>query len=208
LTTTAGGVETPDSAIVRATLGLSSEFPRGEFRLLLAGADERGVYGEAVAVPLIAEAAVPPMGELIVGLSWDGPADLDIHVVDALGGEAWSDNPNTFEPVIGEPTNPADPPKHGILDRDANKRCRRDDLPSEHVIWSVPPPAGEYTVRVDARDLCGAASQAWEVAVYRCTGGKEDMCAVVGAARGVALPPDVLEPHGRGAGVLALRFTL
>jgi hypothetical protein len=203
-----GGTETPDSAVVDAIIGLASELPPGEFRLVMAASDDRGVFGPRREQLMIAAAADPPKGELVVGLSWDGPADLDIHVVDPNGGEAWSDDPNTFEPVIGQPTDPAEPPKHGILDRDANKRCRRDELPSEHVIWSVPPPGGDYVVRVDARDLCGAGSQAWEVAVYRCPGAVLEACTLLGAARGVALPADVLEPHGAGAGVLALRFAL
>ncbi|MBX3154933.1 MAG: hypothetical protein KF773_02950 [Deltaproteobacteria bacterium] len=208
LPTTIGGTETPDSAVLDAVIGLSPDFPRGEFRLLMVAADEHGELGARRELMLVAEAEPPPAGELVVGLSWDGPADLDIHVVDPLGGEAWSDDPNTFDPKIGEPVDPAEPPRHGILDRDANRRCRRDTLPSEHVIWSVPPPPGEYIVRVDARDLCGAPSQAWEVAVYRCPGNDPEACVALGAARGVAVRDDVVfAPHGRGAGVLALRFT-
>ena len=139
----------------------------------------------------------------MIALVWHGRADLDVHVVDPLGGEAWSDDPNTYVPP--RPGDPPDPPDawrdHGILDHDGNKDCRRDANPAEHVIWTVEPPAGEYVVRVDARAMCGDASAAWFVAAYR--NGE-----LIGAARGVAIPDDTLLPHGAGAGGRALRFAL
>jgi hypothetical protein len=196
-------------ATIDAVIGLADDFPPGMFELVLAGADANGVYGPPASVTVVAEPEAPPAGTLVIGLEWSSTADLDLHVVDALGGEAWSDKPNTYvPPPPGDPPDPPEEPfKHGILDRDANAACRRDGRPAEHVIWTMPPPSGEYAVRVDARAMCGDPSAAWFATAYRCP--TPDTCTLVGAARGVAVPDDVTyQTHGVGAGVLAFRFTL
>ena len=195
--------DAPTSPTVKSTLGLDLAFPPGPFVLKLAAADAEGRFGAATTYEPIATPEDPPTGELVIELVWRGRADLDLHVVDALGGEAWSDDPNTYVPP--PPGDPPDPPleyqKHGILDHDGNADCQRDASPNEHVIWQQLPPAGEYTVRVDARAMCGDASAAWYVAAYR--NGE-----LLGSARGLAVPDDTLLPHAAGAGVLALRFSL
>ncbi|HVK85478.1 MAG TPA: hypothetical protein VM513_15270 [Kofleriaceae bacterium] len=193
--------DTPGQPTARAVFGVADDFPPGPFTLVLAASDADGRFGAPATTQLVADVEPPPAGTLVIGLVWDGAADLDLHVVDPLGGEAWSDKPNTLPPPVpGEPVDPEEYSRHGILDHDGNKDCRRDGRPNEHVIWTVPPPAGEYVVRVDARSLCGDASAAWYVAAYR--DGE-----LVAAARGLSTPEDVLHPHGAGAGVLALRFT-
>jgi hypothetical protein len=72
----------------------------------------------------------------------------------------------------------------------------------------MPPPAGDYIVRVDARAMCGAPGAAWTVSAYR-----NDV--LLGSATGYATvedtqpPPGEPEPLSRaGQGVLALRFSL
>ena len=195
-------LDTPGLPSARAVFGLAEAFPPGPFTLVIVAADDAGRFGAPAEVALVADEVPPPEGELVIALVWSGPADLDVHVVDPAGGEAWADKPTTMPPPVpGEPVDPAAYLQYGILDHDGNKDCRRDGRPREHVIWTVPPPAGTYTVRVDARSLCGVPAAAWYVAAYR--GG-----ALVGAARGLATSDDVLQPHGAGAGVLALRFTL
>jgi len=194
--------DTPDDPSVATTIGLPDDFPPGPFTLIVLGGDGDGRFGAPATVDLVADAAPPPEGELVIALAWDGVADLDLHVVDALGGEAWSDDPNTWvPPPPGEPVDPMAYLTGGILDHDGNANCHRDGRPNEHVIWTMPPPAGNYIVRVDARSMCGGPSAAWYVAAYRNT-------TLLGAARGVSVDLDVQEPHGAGAGVLALRFTL
>lgn len=195
--------ETPGDPGADATIGLADEFPPGPFTLIVAGGDAAGRFGAAASEMVVAEPVEPPAGPLVIGLAWDGVADLDLHVVDPLGGEAWSDQPNTWRPPPpGEPVDPTAFLAGGILDHDGNAGCHRDARPAEHVIWTMPPPPGDYVVRVDARSLCGGPGQAWYVAAYRDG-------ALLGAARGEAIGDDVqLYPHGAGAGVLALRFTL
>jgi hypothetical protein len=196
--------EMPTDPSLSATLALADRFPPGPFSLVVVGSDEQGRFGAPASIDLTANLAPPPDGELVVGLEWDSTADLDLHVVDPLGGEAYADNPNTFKlPPPGSP--PPDPTAYlagGILDRDGNANCHRDGRPAEHVIWKMPPPAGAYVVRVEARSMCSDASAAWYVAAYRSG-------ALIGAARGVSTEDEVqLLPHGAGAGALALQFTL
>jgi len=195
--------DAPDAPTVSATIGLADEFPPGPFTLTVAGGDADGRFGAPAMVMLVAEPADPPAGELVIALVWDGVADLDLHVVDPLGGEAWADDPNTWqEPPPGEPVDPTAYLTGGILDRDGNAGCHRDARPSEHVIWTMPPPPGAYAVRVDARSMCGGPGAAWYVAAYR-------NAVLLGAARGVSTDADVqLYAHGKGAGVLALEFAL
>jgi hypothetical protein len=199
--------DTPDFPSAHARVGVVPEFPLGPFDLVIAAADEDGRFGAPVRARMLALPEDAPAGELVIQLVWEGNADLDIHVIEPgpFGGEAFADDPNTFDPVPGEPVDPAEPPKHGIIDHDGNKDCRRQANPSEAVVWTMPPPAGEYIVRVDAPSMCGDASVAWFVTAYRTINGVTE---TLGSARGVSTQEDVEMPRGRGAGVLALRFSL
>ena len=198
----APAADTPEQPSVAATLGLADGFPAGPFSLVVLAADADGQLGPGRELAVVAAPAAPPTGALVIELAWDGPADLDLHVVDPLGGEAWAGDPNTWQPPApGEPVDPTAYQAGGILDHDGNAGCHRDGHPGEHVIWTQPPPAGAYTVRVDARALCGAPSAAWYAAAYRDG-------ALIGAARGVATDADAAAAHGKGAGVRALGFSL
>jgi hypothetical protein len=200
----------PAFPTANVSFGVRAALPPGPFVLKVAAADRDGRFGAPATAELIANAVDPPAGTLVIHLEWDSAADLDLHVVDAEGGEAWSDKPNSMPtPEPGTVVDPTEYLKHGILDHDGNKACRHDGRPNENVIWTVPPPAGEYVVRVDARAMCGAPGTSWTVTVLR----DGD---VLGAAQGFAAPDDTLgqpgqDPiavHGAGAGLFALRFSL
>lgn len=200
--------EAPESPSFDVRAQIALDLPPGPTQLVAVAFDREGRAGPAKRLEVVAVAEEPPSGPLVFELTWDGPADLDLHVVDALGGEAWSGDPNTWQPPP-----PGDPPpapdawqSGGILTRDSNARCRRDSAPSEHVVWRAAPPSGTYLVRVDANAMCGAVSAAWRVAAYRSRDGATTE--LLGAARGTSLAQDALAPHGRGAGVLALEVTL
>ena len=201
--------ESPQFASLHAGFGL--DVTPGPVTMVMAAVDAEGRIGEPAQASLVALDAPMPAGKLVVSLQWQGAADLDLHVVDPDGNEAWSGDPNTWKKPIG----PADPQAWmtgGILDHDGNMSCTRDGSPSEDVVWSehmgatgpVEPivPPGEYTVRVDARSMCGDASAAWGVTV---TAAGE----IIAKVRGIATPYDATyEPHGAGAGITALHFQL
>ncbi len=199
----------PGMPTANIVFGVRAPIEVGPFTLRVAAADAEGRFGAAAEAMLVADDEPEPSGPLAIRLVWEGEADLDLHVVDALGGEAYAEKPSTMPaPVPGEPVDPTAFQKYGSLDHDGNKACRRDGRPRETIAWTMPPPAGEYVVRVDARSMCGAPGQPWAVMAYR--NGE-----LVGGARGFAAPADVrgdaadpLGEHGLGAGVLALRFSL
>jgi hypothetical protein len=204
--------DTPGEPSVHATLGFSPELPVGAFELFVAAVDGDGHIGAPAGVELFAAPAAPPDGDLVVTLAWTGAADLDIHVIDAAGGEAWQGHPNTWQqPPPGTPgIDPCAWASGGILDHDANEGCARSGVATEDVVWkardcsgrTIMPmiPSGAYTVRVEARAMCGDASAPWAVSVYQAG-------VLAGTARGIATPYDVeYEPHGAGAGTTALTF--
>ena len=204
--------EAPGFASLHASYGVRTS--PGPLTIEVASVDAQGRIGEPMTSDIVAIEAAPPDGQLVIALEWLGAADLDLHVVDPAGGEAWSGNPNTWKkPPPGTPPDPNAYLTGGILDHDGNAGCERDGEPREDVVWSqhtlpggmlIDPiiPSGEYVVRVDARSMCGDASAPWAVTVY--SAGE-----VIGAARGIATPSDVsYEPHGAGAGITALRFSL
>lgn len=199
--------DSPDNPAGNGTIGVRPEFPLGPFHLVIAATDENGKFGAPAMTELIAVPEEVPTGDLVIELAWGGNADLDLHVVEPgpFGGEVFAGDPNSFEQVPGQPVPPDEPDKHGILDHDGNAECRRMPHPNEHVIWTLPPPAGEYIVRVDTPSLCGDGSAAWYVAAYRTINGVTEL---IGSARGTSTPDHVLLPRGRGAGITALRFSL
>lgn len=205
------GGDTPGFPTATGLFRLAEDFDPGPFVMLVSAADEEGRFGAPGSTMLVAAERPPPTGELVIALSWSGSADLDLHVVAPDGGEAWSGKPNTMKPPVpGEPVDPEEYKKHGRLDHDGNQDCRREPAPNENVIWTLPPPPGEYIVRVDARSMCGAPNARWTVAVYR-----NDVLVEGAAVRGISTPEDVvrlpLPPaqwHGAGAGTFALRFAL
>ena len=203
------GIENPNNATVTATMELSHDFPIGPFDVLVAGGDVDGKVGQPARGEVIAANALVPPGQLVVSLEWDDAADLDLHVVDPNGGEAWSGQPDTIPHVLGQ-----DPFAYllgGQLDHDGNASCRTGASPDEHVFWAIldqnkkplpPPPSGTYTVRVDATAMCGAPDAQWYVAVT------DENGAILATARGVATAADVsYGKHGAGAGFTALTFT-
>jgi hypothetical protein len=205
--------DTPAFASLHAVFGVTGALGPGPFTLSAAAVDAQGRIGDPITLDLVAAAASPPAGDLVVMLEWTGSADLDLHVVDPTGAEAWVGHPNTWQlPPPGTPgVDPCAWASGGILDVDANANCTRSGLPREDVIWTsrtcdgtrtISPtiPPGTYTVRVDARSLCGDASEPWGVSVF-------SHGALIGAARGIATPDDVsYQPHGNLAGVTALTF--
>ena len=220
VTTQPPGIESPGEATIAETIGLSLDAQQGPFTLVVAGTDSAGRIGEPATLAYMAVATPPPSGDLVVTLLWSSTADLDLHVVDPLGNEAWSGKPSTYTPPPpGMPIDPVmaeeDALASGWLDEDANANCTYDGSPAEHVIWTArqdtqmnPPitiqpiiPSGTYTVRVDTRSLCKDASAYWYV--------EADSEGVdIGAARGLSTPDDTLAPHGPGAGITALTFAI
>jgi hypothetical protein len=205
-----------DSYQFSTRMSFSPELPAGTQKLIFRGVAEDGTIGPSQQYMLTVAAPVPA-GALVFSLTWDTQADLDLHVVvpnpapDPVTGEPgapieiWSRNqvglpPTTFPRTPEEMQ--AALKAAGRFDFDSNSGCVIDGRRQENVIFTEPPPDGEYIVRVDTFSLCGQASAQWQVTVTNADG------AVVNPATWQAIDADLRGPHGLGAGRLALRFTL
>jgi hypothetical protein len=205
-----------DSYQFSTRMAFSPDLPPGPQKLIIRGVAEDGTIGPSQQYVLTVAPPVPS-GALVVSLTWDTQADLDLHVVvpnttpDPATGdpgapiEIWSRN-QVGVPPAALPRTPeemqAAVKAAGRLDFDSNSGCVVDGRRQENVIFTEPPPDGEYVVRVDTFSLCGQASAQWQVTVTDPNG------AVVNPATWQSLDADLRGPHGLGAGRLALRFTL
>ena len=132
-------------------LPLSQDHPH--YHLQLAAADATGAFGPVSALGLYVLSPTPA-GDVVISLTWDSAADLDLHLITPGGAEVSAKSPTSATAPIADPTMiPADV---GVLDRDANGQCVQAGLRQEDVVFQGRPPAGEYAVRVDMFSSCGA----------------------------------------------------
>lgn len=81
-------------------------------------------------------------GDVQISVTWDSPADVDLHVIE----------PNGTEIFFGAPRSSTG----GELDLDSNAGCS-DGPRAENISWpSGRAPSGTYTVRLSYRSNCGA----------------------------------------------------
>ena len=182
------------------TFGATAEFSTGivpgNYTLVVRAVDQNGNYGLPKTQILVGEnspTSPPLVGDLVVTLSWDNDANLDLHVVQPDGFEVYSNDPSSQTEMDGG--------SYGYIDYDSNANCFIDGRDRSDAIWPQEPPPGKYTVRVDAASLCGLPVSNWNVqAIYR---GKQ-----IAQASGVATDASTRGSHGVGSGVLALEFTV
>jgi hypothetical protein len=96
-------------------------------------------------------------GDVQVNLTWNTPADVDLHVVDPFGEEYFYAHRGGSATVFGPNMEPIFvPTSGGLLDIDSNAGCATDGPRAENVFWTsgVQPPAGTYIVRVNYWSAC------------------------------------------------------
>jgi hypothetical protein len=163
-----------DELTWRVSVDFGPSVPPGLQRLLVAafdGARHAGTQREielCVRAPTadnlnVCDATLEPPG-LVVSLSWDNAADLDIELVAPDGSVV--DRSNTRGNGPGT--------QGAQLERDANANCQPSGVPRENVIWQTRPPAGSYLVYVNLQDNCGAASAAFSVSAHESAPGDVD----------------------------------
>ena len=186
----------------RATAAFSTTLQPGAYSLEVHAVDNAGHFGPPSVRTLTALSAPPSrsvQGDLVVTLTWDTEADVNLHVLDPLGNEIYHGAPSSQDAFA--PHSSASPVGHGILDFDSNADCIIDGLRQEDVSWETTPPSGHYLVRVDTPSLCGQTSAHWIVRVVL------DGTTLV-EVTGTAFDSDTRGPHDRGAGVLAVGFNV
>ena len=189
-------VTLPNALSFAATAALSLDAPLGTRTLHVAAVSAGGEVGPSSDATLEVLPLASPTGVLVLSLSWDRNADLDLHVVDPNGVEVWAGNPNSWSRPAGAPPDPNAWRDGGLLDADSNGGCVIDGRNRENVVWQQQPPSGHYLVRVDTASLCGQAVAHWSVSA-ELDGG------VVAQSTGTSTPADTRLPHELGAGVLA-----
>ena len=120
-----------------AYLDVWSRFPEG-----LAGVPAFDLWG------LLAATGNLAWNDVEITLTWDGPADLDLTVIEPNGTVIYYGHP---ESGTG-----------GRLAADANYPCGGSAEPRELVSWPTGrAPYSTYGVRIDQFDSCGAAATTW-----------------------------------------------
>ena len=136
---TAVSAAAPYRLVARVPPALDQDFSALCLSITGIGAD--GAAGAPACHPL----AVEPVGtgDLEITLTWDSPADLDLHVVDPYGDEIY------FAREMVD--------SGGELDLESGVDCSPDDTMNEHVAWTGgTPPPGVYVIRVHHWSNCGA----------------------------------------------------
>jgi hypothetical protein len=199
--------------LFQTKLSLSPLTPPGPQALLFRGVAPDGSLGPGLQVNLTV-ASPTPAGALVISLTWDTNADLDLHVLapnandPATPIEIWSKAPVGLPPHV-----PGDPPLTGAdlaaaqaaagkLDFDSNANCVIDGRRQEDVVFTQGPPPGDYVIRVDTFSLCGQPDAQWQVSAALGDGTP------AGSARWEAVDADTRGSHGAGAGRTAFTFTI
>lgn len=129
---------------------LSQDIPPGSFTLQFAAGTSATAIGTYAAWPV--SVVTVGTGDVQVSVSWNTQADVDLHVVDPSGEEIYYGNETSAS--------------GGQLDLDSNAGCGTDDTRNENITWpSNGAPSGQYIVRLDHWDNCGATSTNWVVTV-------------------------------------------
>ncbi len=195
-------VSAPGFPTFSAEVAFSRAISKGRRSFTARAIDSQGRFGAAFTRVLEVDGVVRsrPQGRLVVALSWDTQADLDLHLVDPKGVEIWKRNINSYERPAGAATEPPGTlHPGGILDFDSNAQCVPDGRSAENVVYADAPPSGHYVARVDTFALCRDAFAHWRLEAF-----VDDVS--VGAAEGTSANADTTYAHDRGAGVRALEF--
>ena len=194
--------DSPTQPTFHAVLSFALVLPAKSYDLIVRAVSAPDVFGPAAHVALEVQQTLPATGTLVVSLWWDTESDLDLHVVDPSGTEIWAGNLNSYDAYAATPTTDAGAwNEGGILDFDSNAACVIDGRCNENVVWSAPPPAGNYLARVDTFSLCGNTAARWTVEAF--LNG-----ASLGRAEGEGVASDQRFTKGKGGGIGALSFTV
>ena len=118
----------------------------------VAAVDAGGAVGPAACHPMLHAAG--DFADVMVTVSWDSVADLDLTVVDGTGEAVYYGN---VESSTG-----------GVLAFNSDCRPHRNWIRTEHIGWSLgTPPDGLWEVRLDHWSNCGTVEQTnYVVSVY------------------------------------------
>lgn len=175
--------------------------PATKYPLVFRAVDAGGRFGAPRLLNLQTQDDVPD-GDLVVTLAWDTEADLDLHMVVPNGDIVWSRKSNAYQPMPGNPADPAAAVAGGHLDFDSNAGCVIDGRRRENIVFAkTPAAAGHYIVRVDTFSLCGEGAARWTLeALHQGTSLQK--------VSGISGDSDTRTSHEAASGLTALEFDL
>ena len=208
--TTVADSSMPNNYDFSAQMTFSPFTPIGSRSLILRPVAADGTLGPSQSYPLNVAQIPPPTGQLVITLEWDTESDMDLHVDVPNPADASTPIEIWYKAPVGVPIpGPGQPPvtpdqvaAAGYLDFDSNAACVIDGRRQENVIFAMPPPPGDYTIRVDANSLCGQADAQWQVTATDANGNQFEF------AQWEAIDTDTRGSHGVGSGRLAFAFTI
>lgn len=107
------------------------------------------------AISLAVQGVLVGTGDVQVGITWDTPTDVDLHVIEPSGEEIYYAHKTSST--------------GGQLDLDSNPACNIDGVNAENVYWPVgDSPVGEFTVRVRMYSDCGVGGASGTVTISHC----------------------------------------
>ena len=206
-------IETMVDWTFSASLSYSPDLPLGTRALRFRAIDAAGNLGPVQSLSLKVE--FPALaGALIIQLTWDTEADLDLHVritdpTAPMGFyDVWNKAPLALPPkASGDTYTRAETTAAGRLLFDSNEQCVIDGQRHEEIVFPIPgdaPPPGPYQVRVDTVSLCAEATARWHVAAFTNPAGTPTL---IQEAFGQSTDRDTIATHGADSGVLAFTFS-
>jgi hypothetical protein len=165
----------PGALLWGGRVDFSHDLPPGPQTLQVAAVGGDQTFGP-LATKSVTVLSALPNADAVLSLEWDTDADLDLHLVGPLElgmSELYPKQPST---APFDPTSSKFPPGTGVLDRDSDARCVRDNLRREDVVWNShefgatpfgPPLPGNYLVRVDMFDACGQGYANFKVTLFQ-----------------------------------------
>lgn len=168
--------------------------PPGRHELLVAAVDAKGKSGNQASAILCVNSPVPDYGnacspeiappDLVVSLSWDSPADLDLVVVTPTGKVVEPKNPTTAEPNERGQIDPT-APGVGNLQFDSNNDCV-PGAQRENLVFRTLPRGGKYLIYANLNRACDERDVRYEVSFHSRVAGKtEGTYSVKSVVRGV-----------------------
>jgi hypothetical protein len=153
--------QSPGDLTWEAICDFGRDIPRGPHTLRFAASSEGGAWGGTSDITFAVRPAIPD-GRVVVSLTWNTQADLDLRLY-APNGDAISPKSFTTAPVVdgGAEAGASD----GVLDRDSNAGCV-DGPRQEDVVFAGAPAAGVYSLYVDEFEACGAPSTTFDLVLY------------------------------------------
>jgi hypothetical protein len=153
----------------------------GRHRLHLSAIDANGNSGTHSPVDVCVSRPVPDNGNacdptlvppaLVVSLSWDNAADLDLRVRTPSGKVVDGKAPSTGQKENGSVDNSV--PGTGLLDFDSNAHCVNEGRHRENLVFQEKPETGTYLVYVNLFEPCGEHASNFSVTLTSPTAGEE-----------------------------------